>query len=367
MQSIKNYSQLLQTSSRVLPLVIKNVSSEYAPAHEHFAKKHDLIIAYKLSSLLDAANALEAIPNPDFEVDKQKIVEDLLALRLPASGWPDYKSDDEWQNANTHASAVALLALSKGAVSDKTKQACLETLGWFCEQPLEKQSIATLSMVVIALNNLSKNADTASDFRQPRLVELRDRCEGLVRVWIQGNSPDDVQRSLEGTEYWLPPGAASSQSAGGVHFTFLLYLPHILASLAVLASSRLRSCYAARQFVVGIIDRVTREINAQGCFIAAGRSMVSTVEHLWLYRLLYQFERCRLHSNWIVAAVDRVRHFATRRWLVTLLIASLTVALVIFAAITSGKIQLALSAVSALIVTILATAIAALLSNRWKD
>lgn len=367
-QSPSGHLDLLHRSSPVLPLVIKGTRGQYSSLHEHFIKKLDLTVAYKLSSLLDAANSLEPLSRPtDFDVDKQKLVETLLSLRISGAGWPDYKSADEWQSPNTHATAVALLALSRGAVSVETKRACREALVWFYDQPLEKQSIATLSMMVMALVNLTKDAEPTSELRLPKIDQLRAESEGLVRNWIQGNSPDEVQRSLEGTEYWLPPGSATARTAGGAHFTFLLYLPHVLAGLAVLTSPRLRSHYDSRQFIIGIIDRITREINSQGCFIAAGRSMVSTVEHLWLYRLLYEFERQRLYRNWAIALLDYARYYITRRWLVSTCAILLTLGLGIAAALSGGKLQAALTAISAVVLTVVTATLATTFSNRWRD
>ena len=366
MQSVDGYPELLRSGSCVLPLLIRNSDSSYYRFHEHFTNKCDLIVAFKLASLLDAATVLEPISRPDdFAIDKSALVERLLALRLPRAGWPDYQSDGEWQGPNTHATAVALLALSKGTVTVDAQRACHEALAWFCDQPLEKQSIATLSMTVIALVNLTQAASPSSDLRTPKIDRLREQCEALVANWIRGNAPDEVQRSLEGTEYWLPPGSTTKQRVGGAHFTFLLYLPHILAGLAVLASPRLRVKYSARQFTLGIIDRVTSEINSQGCFIAAGRSMVSTVEHLWLYRLLHEFEKEQLYSNKLVPILDNIRRFVRRRWPIPALALVLAAGLGVASVLTKGTLQVAFGSISATVLAVVATVVTTLLISSW--
>ena len=367
-QSPTGNSERLHGSAQVLPLVIKDSKNRHPEFYEYFARKCDLTVAYKLSSLLDAANALEPLSETGhFEVNKQALVDRLLELKCLGVGWPDYKSQAELQSPNMHATAVALLALSKGTISVATQRACREALVWVCEQPLEKQSIATLSMIVMALVNFTRNADSTSDLRSPKILDLRKQCETLVQNWIDGNTPDEVQRSLEGTEYWLPPGSVTARTAGNARFTFLLYLPHILAGLAVFASPRLRSRYTSRQFIVGIINRITHEINSQGCFIAAGRNMVSTVEHLWLYRVLQEFEGQRIHHNWFAAMFDYLRYYCTRRRPIAALIVSLTLALAVAAALTSGKLQVALSAVAAVVVTLVTATLATSFSNRWRD
>ena len=87
--------------------------------------------------------------------------------------------------------------------------------------------------------------------------------------------------------------------------------------------------------------------------------MVSTVEHLWLYRLLYQFEQQKIYSNWIVLVIDRFRYLATRRWPVSALAAALACGLAVATAVTTGRLQLALGAVAAFVTAVAGAAIAA--------
>jgi hypothetical protein len=349
----------------VLPLVLADPGDQYAPLHEHFIEKQDLLVTFKLASLLDAANCLEAVQLPNgYSVDKAALVRRLLELRRSGQGWPDYLSDKEWQGPNTHATAVAALALSKRTVQPEAQVACREALEWFYNtEPLEKQSIATLAMIVMAL--AGDGVDAGVRKRSPELTKLQAACEGLVCDWVGDSAPNEVQRSLEGTEYWLPPGSISPQVAGGNQFTYLFYLPHILVGLAILSSPRLRRGYAARRFTLLVIDRVTTEINQQGCFIAAGRSMVSTVEHLWLYRLLYEFENKGLYPHELVATIDRIRSFARRRWPVTSLGVLVVAGLGVAAALTKGSTQVALGAISATVATFAASIVAAFLLRAW--
>jgi hypothetical protein len=369
MQSKGSYRNLILRGSRVLPLVQKDPDPSYNGLHEKFIKKGDLSTVYKLCSLLDAATVLEPLSDSkDFDIDRAKILREVLTIRHLDAGWPDYKSDDnDWQGPNTHATAVALFAISKGAVSVEAQEACHQALRWFCDQSLEKQSVATLSMLAMAYANFAKETGPNSEFHESRLNSLHIRCENLIYEWVRGSFPGEVQRSLEGIEYWLPPAPERPRTAGGANYTVLLYLPHVLAALAVLAVPRLRSRYICRQYVLGVVERVTRELNSQGCFIAAGRNMVSTVEHLWLYRLLHEFEIQSLYpSRWLVF-LDHLRYHVTRRWPITAFIGMLTVALGVAAVLTSGVVQAALSAVSAVALAVLATIVATLLVGRWSE
>jgi hypothetical protein len=360
-----NFGPEALSGSAVLPLVLGDPGRRYAPMHEHFTNKQDLLVTFKLASLLDAANCLGTIKLPEgYSIDKSALVNRLLEIRRPGQGWPDFRSDSEWQGPNTHATAVAVLALSRRPVSPDALYVCREALEWFQEsEPLEKQSIAVLSMLIMAL--AGNSLDSESRQKSLELAQLCTKCERLVRDWIGDNAPSEVQRSLEGTEYWLPPGSVAPQSVGGSQFTYLFYLPHILVGLGILSSPRLRRSYAARRFALLVIDRVTQEINQQGCFIAAGRSMVSTVEHLWLYRLLYEFENKGLYPHEIVATIDRVRSFVRRRWPTTILGLLLVAGLAVGAAVTKGTTQVALGAISATIAAFVMTIVATFLLRAW--
>jgi hypothetical protein len=359
---------LVLSGSRVLPLVLSDPDGINASLHDRFVRKQDLLVIFKLASLLDAANCLEEFGVPEgHHVDKPALVRSLLALRRQSEGWPDYKSDHEWQGSNTHATAVAVLALSKRDMMPEALSACREAFEWFYnDEPLAKQSVATLSMLTMAMASPSLGMKAKRKGSIPgNIVALQKECERLVCDWIGNNAPTEVQRSLDGTEYWLPPNSTTERNADGGRFTFLLYLPHILVSLAVFSSPRLRSTYAARRFVLAVVHRVTREINQQGCFIAAGRSMVSTVEHLWLYRLLHEFETKGLYDHEIVLIIDHIRLFARRRWPTTALALLLVLALAVASGLTRGSMQVALGAISATIAAVVTTIVTAFLVKTW--
>jgi hypothetical protein len=95
--------------------------------------------------------------------------------------------------------------------------------------------------------------------------------------------------------------------------------------------------------------------------------MVSTVEHLWLYRLLHDFETRTLYPSRVKAFSDRLRYHATRRWPIAILVAMLTVALAVATALASGVTQVALGAISGIVLTIVATILATLLIDRWGE
>jgi hypothetical protein len=367
MQSFGQYREVVTSGARVLPLVLRDVERNES-VHRRFVEKGDLNLVYKLSALLDAARVLHTGRNVQgLEPDIEGILQRLLEIRHPDAGWPDYKSSEDYQGPNTHATAVALLAISRIPPRGEALTACHEALRWFATQNLESQSIATLSMVVIAISNLVRNPSDGTSL-VPEEQDLQQRCEDAIAEWLASNAPSEVRRSLEGIEYWLPEhtiAAPAPLAASGPRFTFLLYLPHCLAALAVLESARLRGTYLGRQFVVEVVSLIVDELIAkQGCFVAAGRNMVSTVEHLWLYRLLHEFRSNNLYQSWWIALVDRVREESRRHSLRVVSVGVLVAAIVTGAVVTQGKVSVALTALSGVVVTVLATIVVDFIRHR---
>lgn len=281
MQSPAEFELLLSAGLRVLPKVGgKDTDDDLEAVHGHFVSKGDLDVVYKVCALLDAANALCAMPDrpPHLHADVDHVLEHLLQMRIGESGWPDYSSEREYQGANAHATAVALLSISRcSPIPQAATHACLEALRWFANQPVEHQSIATLSMLVSAVNRMSA-VHEIGDSREVR--KLLDASEQALEAWIKLTSPLEIQRSLEATDYWLPLEAHREHPGDSFRFAFLLYLPHCLAALAALESPRLRQVSACRRFVIAAVRIVATGAKDRGHFVAAGRTLVSTVEHL---------------------------------------------------------------------------------------
>jgi hypothetical protein len=364
LHSLTRYKTVVSRSARILPLVLRNLDEACMPIQRKFIAKGDLDVVYKLCALLDVATTLEATSR-EFDVDRSAAIARLLEIRIPQSGWPDYKSDDDYLGPNPHATAVALFAISKADLDQDSIDACREALCWLSDEAaIRKQSVATLSMIIMAIANLNEDRQVASQLSLPQVLSLQGKCETAIKEWIQSSSPSEVQRSLEGTEYWLPPGAPTPNAAAGARFTFLLYIPHCLATLAAISSPRLRKSYSIRQYIFGIISFVTEELANQGCFIAAGRSMVSTVEHLWLYRMLHEFEKQTFYASRLRSFVDTVRNQTRQRWPITTAGAIATICLVVAASITDGRLQLALTGISGMVVSIATAIIVAVATGR---
>jgi hypothetical protein len=280
--------------------------------HARFVDKGDLKVVYKLCALLDAVVVLSRDEQlrKSIPCGQDLVLGALLGLRVSSAGWPDHVGlAREYHEPNVHATAVALLSIGRGALTDESIAHCSEALQWLAGSQLHNQSVATLSMIVLAIEGLRRRSENDA-FLKTHVSQLLARCQDALRSWTTTTAPVEVRRSLEGTEYRLPPEGSNTPEEA--HFEFLMYLPHCLVALACLASPRLLRSGRSRRFAVGVVDVVAQEAKQHGYFVAAGRSLVSAVEHLWLYRLLTAFvSTSPVQPNWRAVLADWL---ARRRW-----------------------------------------------------
>jgi len=233
--------------------------------------------------------------------------------------------------------------------------ACADAVNWLVPQPLEQQSVATLSMLVIALERLQNDQTVAVR----ALTSLLGSCRKELSGWLATTTAPELMRSLEGTDYVTPD---RPEAPRGAPFQFLLYMPHCLAAIAILCSPTLRSRYEHRQFAREVVGILTERICGTGKFVAAGRQMVSTVESLWISRLLVLYAE----TSVTVSRTRRVLDSLRRRRLVGIIVFGAVVVIGIpFAVVfTSGTLQAILGVASTILLG-LVTGVAATLIVDW--
>jgi hypothetical protein len=127
----------------------------------------------------------------------------------------------------------------------------------------------------------------------------------------------DVRRALEATEYFVPPKhKLRPPLVNDDHkFMFLLYSPHCLAALALMRPPvGVELSTRSRRFVIDVVRTVADGIRERGSFTAAGRTVISSVEHLWLYRLLTAFQRWHPRVSRRSAWADWMNRRPVPRW-----------------------------------------------------
>jgi hypothetical protein len=283
------HAELCGLAGMILPVDHPTHDVFERPASEirtYFREKHDLEVLYKVAALVDVVEAQrDSVPGTGY-----RAVQLLLAMRRPNAGWPDFRGNgglDQFTDSKVHATACALLALARFP-DVRAGTAWREAAGWLVQHlDPDVQSIATLSICHLALwSGDERPAGIADDEADARAACLRSIVD-----WAERTAPQDVLRTLEALEYLVPQRNQRTPLADH-EFTFVLYSPHCLAALALIRSG-LPLSRKAERFVVEVVWVVAERIRTHGSFVAAGRTLVSSVEHLWIYRLLHQFEQWR--------------------------------------------------------------------------
>jgi hypothetical protein len=276
------YSELIDGARLILPLVTPQPPDAADDIHDYFRRKGDLQVTYKVAALADAYR-------PELETvnDTIPVAETLADLRSQGGGWGYFRRPDldEFEHPNVHATATALLALGRFSTF-RESAACSEALDWLADNvDTSALSISTLAIIIMALQLVSGVDEQRMNIRQ-----LRDKCERVVVDWAHRSVPEDTKRIVEATEYMLPkPHADAPLQNIEQEFIFMIYLPHCLAALA-LAKSKTFNDGRTRRYVISVARSIATEICTTGAFVAAGRNLMSSVEHLWFYRFLKEFE-----------------------------------------------------------------------------
>lgn len=359
MNSNVAYADLIKRALRILPLnPTYEGATDNGPApawvevakgvRDEYVDKGDTQITHKLAAILEAGSCVEKFgiacdPRPDIS----GTVADLLAMRLQGQGWPDFSAPPIISGPVPHTTSVVLYALSGCIRTQEIEDACVEALRWFADRDTARMSVATLSLIAMAIGRLSEthaaavenNTFRTNPFEDEVIRDLRRKCEKVVSNWVRVSASDGILRSLEGTEYVEPKIPENAKASD--RYRFLFYMPHCMAVLLLLSSDRLLKSSRHRRFILGTVAIVVDRVSTEQRFIAAGRQLASTVEHLWLSRMLYAFENTKIYKTWRYACVDWVRRKRGGRLIVASSFAGL-VALVVSAILTEGALQAAL-------------------------
>lgn len=356
-QSPATYKSQLLSSCPILPPCNRDFNHEIiVPIHRYFIDKGDLSVIFKLCALLDAINAIkdDSELSQSLNCSADDLVECIISMRVPERGWPAYYAkDDDFDHSTVHATSTALFSLGNEHVTLDGDQlrSCAEAIRWLNTEKLERQSIATVSITLMAILKLESRLREAETSRAAR--EVRERCERSLVDWMAVSAPSEVRRSLEGTEYRVAP--AAGQPEHGSRFDFLVYLPHCLVALACLRNIRLLRLGRARRFTIAVVRIISADVIDQGYFVAAGRTLVSTVEHMWLHRLMSEVERGGTFGfKWRHLLIDRFARIRYR-WIKVPAVIFASLGLLAAGSLATGLTQLAVQAVATLVATIVAT------------
>ena len=353
------YADQIQSAIPTLPMLSGDENEPCVQIHRYYQSKGDLDTTYKLAALLEVASVVSGTGQ---QVTGSEVTKQLLGVARPGGGWPDYRSQfRKHQESNVHATAVALMALSGTAnITNKEDLAkVFAALTFISSQDLGEVSIASLSMLVIAMERF-KATGVASELAHVNFDSTLSSCRNELLGWIAQTRPQEARRSLEGSDYRSPE---VKDTSGAKRFQSLFYMPHCVAAIAVLSSDTLQRRFICREFVRQVVETYATDIIQKNKFAVGGRQRVSTVECMWVARLLREYLRARNDKGKFIDRLDVLRR--TRTAAIIAGVVAFCIVLGIGAAATTGVPATVLNWVSAGLIATLTAVIVPLILDRY--
>lgn len=266
--------------------------------NNRFYKDHHFDRVYKLTFLIEAESA-----DRDTVEEATAPTNDLISRVLPQQGWGEFCNSDSDKDVESRitSTAAALMALSKYRKFRATAE-CEKAVAWLCRRLTEKAepAIYELALGILALVEYQSVKDRVSGYDEAIVL-----TKGRLTDWARRQK--SVQLGAEESHHY-PTSVDGSRGN-----RYLFFLPDCLAALAFL---RLECPHRSRRYVLNVVDFFVRSIIDKGGFRSISRNHSCTVDHLWIYRLLREFEskevKCLLPQpfySW--AAMPRLARFLT--------------------------------------------------------
>jgi hypothetical protein len=294
----QGHRPLLAQALQILPDLEGEETEAAQRVQEYFAAKGDLHTVYKMAAVAEAIS-----PEGQTITGSHPLVTAIEALSLPDGGWGDYFTRDDPTNfSNATATATALIALARYQAFREGQQ-CRRALDWLCRNTDTRLANSSeLALTLLVLTDYRNDRDDP-----PVRKEVRETCIEQLLARIGRLNLDEIKRRIEFHEYLVPlPAGTGLVTKAPYSFNYMFYLPHCLVALAFIRqpSSELPS----RSYVLTVIDIIVREIRSIGYFAASRRTRISSVDHLWIYRLLQTFENTSTEDLVEETFIGRLRH-----------------------------------------------------------
>lgn len=232
-----------------------------------FFRKGDLSVIYKICHLADAAH-------PGYEETDDDVMEEIVDKMLPGQGWGEYFSTaDRDPEPKVISTALALLSLRRYRPF-RSDPKCRQAVQWLCSNIGDNppQRLWELGISVLALCEYRDVGVHITNFRST-LETCEERLIQLTRV-------------RKKTQIGLSEAHNYSVSWGGCRVNrYLWFLPDCIAALAFL---RLDCPLRARSYLLRVVDYFASKVVENG-FAGAVSGRLSSVDHLWIFRLLNEF------------------------------------------------------------------------------
>jgi len=260
------------------------LETEYGSPDSGFQKKGDLHDLFKLSYLAEAIR-----PGAAEIGGENTLMSEFMIHVLPEGGWGrHWIPEGREPSAHLLSTAVALLALKRYREFRNSRE-CERALQWLCKRIIGDGGYPPfeLAMATLALVDYTPEVRLAMG---SEYTEAMEACRRSLLAWAAKRSKG-LFPTLEAYYY------------SADHTRYLFFLPDCLVALAFL---RLDCPERARQYVLNVTQfYVTEVLKSKTGFSSATIRRASSVDHLWLFRLLRAFRNKSIgtllprHSPWI--------------------------------------------------------------------
>ena len=237
-----------------------------------FFSQHHFDRLYKLSALVEQEYA-----GDDRVGTADPAIQDLIGRILPDHGWGDFynSESDKDVESKTTPTAGALLALRKYRGFRESSQ-CENAVACLCRKLREtaKPALYELALGSLALIEYESVKDRVLSYD-----ETKNSTQQRLIQWAKRRKP--VELGADESRHY-PTSLDGSRGN-----EYLFFLPDCLAALALLKSG---SPTRTRRYVLDVTKFFVKQIIEKGGFLSVSRNKVSTVDHLWIYRLLKELE-----------------------------------------------------------------------------
>ena len=230
----------------------------------------DLLITFKEAAILEAAQ-----PDKVQFVNKEPIETILLNQLIDRHGWGNYSdANDQDDSPRLLPTAHALIALRRSR-DFRGSEVCETILAWLCDSAISQTSMAIheAAMVLLTLIEYESPGVKLASF-QPAYQHILSQ----IISWTRTRPKSSIGETTS-YHYWV-------RSKDQQHNHYVYYVPDILVALALLRAGNPK---AGRSQVTRVVDNTCSEIFSSGGFQAKASQRIATVDQMWAYRLLGQF------------------------------------------------------------------------------
>lgn len=282
LQGYPKDNPLVSGSSRLLEEALTDENSR-------FKKKGDACDVYKLVFLADAQK-----PDVDEIVDEEiPAMEKLIEARVSGLGWGEYcASTSEKDPVPKLVSTAMCLRSLRRYQRFVSGRDCRESVEWLCRRVLENGTLRAHQLGLAGLS-LACYSGLAGNWNKYNSA-LSSCTEGLLN-WTASRK----ETAIGELEIYNYSRIIDGQRSNG----YLFFLPDCLAAIFFLKQRV--TTPEAQDYVARVVRYFSSEISRKGGFIAGSTSKKSTVDHLWLHRLMHEFSVNSLEPRRLLRAIRK--------------------------------------------------------------